>query len=197
MKSRKGLIVRLIALTFFVFCIVLIQGCSAVDSGKYLTLVNIDRNCYEVDRQDWVIKSKEFSFGKYRPPVYGLKLQNKKEILIYPVLVSRRSFFGLAFLPVIPASESLCVPVEKNLLKFIYSGAPEDIRIEMVDNPTVDLQAVKKTEIVGGTMFSFQLDQTLTADGKLIVMLFCGNEQKTLEFTAKRVTSFVPFFIPL
>jgi hypothetical protein len=145
---------------------------------------------------DWKTRPQDPYFGKWKPPLYGVSFLGKDDLVIYPVVVGLSGSVGPAFLPIIPCPKAWNHSRYENLLQFVYSGCPEDIHIEMVDDKSVDPQVVKKIGTFGGTMVSLQLDESFVADGKLTVKLSCRGEQKTFEFVNERFTSFVPFLFP-
>jgi len=196
-NTSKDHAMKSLHILFLFLCLMLINGCSSIKSGRYLCLINSGDEFYEVKRKDWITKGRDPCFGKYRPPLYGFRLESKGELRVYPIIIDQRYFEGPAFLPLIPTPKSLAVSKDSNLLRLAYSGDPEDIRIEMVDDRAIDPQVVKKRKAFGEIMVSLQLEEALVVDGKLTVKLSCQGEQKTLLFVNKRVTSFIPFFSPL
>jgi hypothetical protein len=188
---------KLIRILFAVFCLILFNGCSTVESLEVLCLANKGGELHEVERRDWRTSPKEPYFGKWKPPLYGVSFSDTDDLIIYPVVVSFSGSFGPAFLPIVPTLKGWTHPRYENLFRCVYSGVPKDVRIEMVDDRPVDPRAVKKTKTYDGmTVVSLQLDETLVADGKLAIKLsYCG-EEKILEFEREQFTSFRPLVYP-
>ncbi len=189
--------IKLIRILFAVFCLVLFNGCSTVESVEFLCLTNRDGEFHEVKRGDWRTIPKEPFFGKWNPPLYGVRFSGTDDLIIYPVVVSFAGSFGPALLPIVPTLKGWTHPEHQNLFRFVYSGVPKDICIEMVDDRPVDPRVVKKTKTYDGmTMVSLQLDESLVADGKLVVKLSYHGEEKILEFEREQFTSFRPLVYP-
>ncbi len=187
---------KLIRILFACCCLMLFNGCSTIQSHQMLCLINRGDEFHEVKRKDWITEEKSPYFGKWRPPLYGFNFWGNAELIVYPIILTSSSIDGPAFIPIIPSPKALCHPEDNNLLRFVYSGNPEDICIEMADDRPVDPQLVKKTKTLDGTMIWLQLDESLVADGKLTVKLSCQGKQKTLEFVKEKFSMFIPFIFP-
>jgi hypothetical protein len=186
-----------IRILFAAFCLTLFNGCSTIESREFLCLTNRGGEFHEVKRGDWRTIPKEPFFGKWKPPLYGVSFADTDDLVIYPVIVSCSGSAGPALLPIIPAPKAWNHPDYQNLFRFVYSGVPMDIRIEMVDDRPVDPQDVKKTKTYDGMMMvSLQLDESFVADGKLTVKLSYRGEEKILEFGREQFTSFRPLVYP-
>lgn len=187
---------KLIRILFAVFCLILFNGCSTVDSYQILCLTNKIDEFREVKRDDWKTRPQDPYFGEWMPPLYEFSFGPEDDLVVYPIVVSVKNWCGPVLLPVIPSPKVLCHPDYENLLRFVYSGDPEDILIEIVNEKPVDPKVVKKAKTSGGTMISIQLDESFVADGKLKVKLSCRGAQKTLEYVSEQFTSFRPLLIP-
>jgi hypothetical protein len=160
-------------------------------------LTNKGGEFHEVKRKDWRTRPQDPYFGRWKPPLYGVSFSGTDDLIIYPVVVSFSGSFGPAFLPIIPTLKGWTHPKHQNLFRFVYSGVPKDIRIEMVDDRPVDPQIVENTKTYDGmTMVSLQLDESIVADGKLTVKLSYQGEEKILEFSTEQFTSFRPLVYP-
>jgi hypothetical protein len=197
MKWYRESMMKLIRILFACSCLLLFDGCSTIESLEILCLTNKDGEFNEVKRKDWRTRPQEPYFGKWQPPLYGVRFSGTDDLIIYPVIVSCSGSAGPAFLPIIPAPKAWNHPDYQNLFRFVYSGVPNDIRIEMVDDRPVDPQVVKKTKTYDGmTMVSLQLDESFVADGNLAVKLSYQGEEKILEFITEQFTSFRPLVFP-
>jgi hypothetical protein len=174
------------------------MGCAVVSSSKYLVVQNNQDEIYEVKINFWATKNE--LYGTLQPPLYALNIKGA-ELTIYPVCTGRLELFGPPFLPIIWAPKWMYTtgdPMdENNVLRFVYSGTPSDMRIEAVNGIPINSENIGVEKHGGEVLFFLLLPSNMVKKETLEVRIFVKGERKILQFEKTRTTSWHPIIVPL
>ena len=173
-------------------------GCSALSSYVFFVPQEQDSLFHDVERSDWVTKNQ--GYGVVRPPLKSININGDEELTIYPIRSSGDiETFGPPLLPIIWIPRFMHLPPSNpfNVLHLIYTGNPEDVRVESVDDILIAQDRLSRKMREGETHFYLSIPDRTAKKKTFNVNISVGESEMNLKFDKSRSKNWFPLVVPL